>query len=130
MPAANLLINTDVIIDFLRGNPKAIYYLENAQSKHNCYLTTITIAELYSGVREGDEKNLLDLFVNEFRIAHLNETSARKAGLFRRDFGKSHDVGLADCLIGAIAEELEAILITLNKKHFPMLRKIKVPYQK
>ncbi|MBA2727739.1 MAG: type II toxin-antitoxin system VapC family toxin [Parachlamydiaceae bacterium] len=125
-----LLVDTDVIIDYLRGNPKAVSYLYDVQVKHMCYVSTITIAELYSGVREGNERHLLEDFTKEFHIAILNETLAERAGVFRRDYGKSHGVGLVDCIIAATAESLGSILITLNSKHFPMLKKVKVPYQK
>jgi predicted nucleic acid-binding protein len=50
--------------------------------------------------------------------------------LFRRDYGKSHGVGLADALIAASAEMRGAVLVTLNRKHFPMLPTVIVPYQK
>ncbi len=125
MSSEILLIDTDVIIDYLRGNSKAINYIEKMQKNHNCYLTTITIAELYSGVRDGEEMQILDQFISEFHIAHLNEKTAKKSGLFRRDYSKNHGVGLADCMIAAIAEELEAILVTLNTKHFPMLDNVR-----
>jgi predicted nucleic acid-binding protein len=50
--------------------------------------------------------------------------------LYRRDYGKSHGVGLADALIAATAELNQATLVTLNQKHFPMIIDIMVPYQK
>jgi predicted nucleic acid-binding protein len=130
MALEKLLIDTDVIIDYLRGNSNAIAYLSHTQAKFMCYISTITIAELYSGVREGKETHLLDDFIKEFSVATFNEIVAQKAGLFRRDYGKSHGAGLADCIIAAIAEELGCTLITLNKKHFPMLKKIKIPYDR
>lgn len=130
MVLENILINSDVIIDYLRGLPQAITYLNNAQAKNICSISVITIAELYSGVREDNKRQILENFLKEFRVTVLNETLAQKAGLFRRDYGKSHGVGLADCLIAATAESLESTLITLNKKHFPMLKKVKIPYKK
>jgi predicted nucleic acid-binding protein len=37
---------------------------------------------------------------------------------------------LADALIAATATVQQATLITLNKRHFPMIRNIQVPYRK
>ncbi|MBA3603007.1 MAG: type II toxin-antitoxin system VapC family toxin [Parachlamydiaceae bacterium] len=130
MALEKLLIDTDVIIDYLRGNSLAIAYLNEVQAKYICYISTITIAELFSGVRDENEKQLLHNFSKEFYVSMFNESLAQKAGLFRRDYGKSHGASLADCIIAAIAEDLGATLITLNKKHFPMLKKVKIPYQK
>ncbi len=53
----------------------------------------------------------------------------RKGGLYRRDYGPSHGVGLADALIAATAELHQAKFVTLNARHFPMVE-VEVPYSK
>jgi predicted nucleic acid-binding protein len=55
---------------------------------------------------------------------------AVQGGLYRRDYGKSHNVGLADALIAATATQRRVPLVTLNRKHFPMLQDVIVPYQR
>ncbi len=123
-----LLVDTDVLIDYLRGQTDAVTYLEGLA--HPLLMSVITLAELYAGVREGDERTKLDQFVKAFELILLDTEIARKGGLFRRDYLKSHNVGLADALIAATAESEQAMLVTLNEKHFPMLSQVFVPYQK
>ncbi len=123
-----LLIDTDVIIDYLRGRLDAVLYLENLTE--SLLISTITVAEVYSGVREGKERNALNTFFSTFELVSINEEIAINGGLYRRDYGKSHNVGLADALIAATAEFKGATLVTLNKKHFPMLSTVTVPYTK
>ncbi len=82
-------------------------------------VSSITIAELYSGVREGKEREALDQFVNVFEVVTVNDEIAVKGGLYRRDYFKSHNVGLADAIIAATAQINNACLVTLNQKHFP-----------
>lgn len=123
-----VLIDTDVIIDYLRGSDAAISYLESANSR--LAVSVITVAELFSGVREGKERETLDVFLSAFELIPLTNDIAVKGGLHRRDYGKSHSVGLADALIAATAESEKATLVTLNKKHFPMLSDVYVPYAK
>ena len=123
-----LLIDTDVLIDYLRDRPEAVAYLESLTD--NLLISAITVAELYAGVREGGERDALDSFVRAFEIVNANEQIAVKGGLYRRDYSKSHNTGLADALIGATAELRHAELVTLNRKHFPMLSDVVVPYQK
>ncbi|MCE5319256.1 MAG: type II toxin-antitoxin system VapC family toxin [Parachlamydia sp.] len=130
MVESNCLMDTDVLVDFLRGVPPAVKYLHKMMADSICYVSTITIAELYAGVRDGKERLILDQFIQEFSIAPTTVSMAQIGGIYRRDYGKSHSVGLADALIAATAEELSLSLVTLNKKHFPMLRKVHVPYQK
>lgn len=130
MTAPKWIIDTDVIVDYLRGNPQAIKFLEEALSSSLCAISTITVAELYVGVRDGKERPILDQFIQEFHIATMDEQIAEQGGLYRRDYGKSHGVGLADAIIAATATILNVPLVTLNKKHYPMLTLVQVPYQK
>ncbi len=126
--AAPFLIDTDVAIDYLRGNVDAIAYIEGLSG--NNFISAITVAELYAGVRDGAERTALESFVRAFQVVVVDSAIATQGGLFRRDFGKSHGVGLADALIAASAQAHGAILVTLNAKHFPMLTTPHVPYRK
>jgi len=56
--------------------------------------------------------------------------AAMQAGLLRRQFGHSHGTGLADALIAASVQAAGATLATLNRRHFPMLANVLVPYAK
>lgn len=127
MPAT-LLIDTDVLIDDLRDQPAAVSYLETLAPP--LLISAITVAELYAGVREGNERLLLTEFMDTFEIVPVNEEIAVAGGLHRRDYGKSHGVGINDALIAATAIFSNAELVTLNQKHFPMLSSVTVPYQK
>ena len=126
--AERLLIDTDVLIDYLRGQAEAVSYLESLTG--SLLVSVITLAELYAGVRAGAERTKLDEFIRAFEIALVDREVAIRGGLYRRDYMKSHQVGLADALIAATAEHRQAALVTLNSKHFPMLANVIVPYQK
>lgn len=123
-----LLLDTDVLIDYLRGQAEAVAYLERLTTA--LLISAITVAELYAGVRDGEERTRLDAFISAFEIVPIDGEIAVRGGLYRRDYGKSYGVGLADALIAATALRKQATLVTLNKKHFPMLSGVVVPYQK
>lgn len=55
---------------------------------------------------------------------------AKAGGLYKRDFGRSHGVGLADALLAATADRENAELKTLDVKHYPMIRNLKPAYRK
>ena len=122
------LVDTNILIDYMRGRADAVKFVEEVVAKSLCYLSSITVAELYAGVREGKERRLLEQFFAAFDIASVDGEIVRIGGLYRRDYGKSHGVGLADAIIAATAEFHRAKLATLNKKHFPMLAEVHVPY--
>jgi predicted nucleic acid-binding protein len=123
-----LLLDTDVLVDYLRGRAEAVTYLESLTEVLST--SAITVAELYAGVRDGAERTQLDAFLSAFDIVPVEQEIALKGGLYRRDYGRSHSMGLGDALIAATAEVQGATLVTLNKKHFPMLADVIVPYVK
>ena len=123
--SAGLLFDTDVLIDYLRGQPQAVRFLENASGR-TC-MSAISIGELYAGVREGRERLALKAFLAAFEVVSIDASIAEQGGLICRDYRKSHGVGLADALIAATAELNGLELVTLNRKHFPMLKSVVVP---
>jgi predicted nucleic acid-binding protein len=125
---AQLLIDTDVLIDYLRARQESVTYLDNLTEPLT--ISAVTVAELYAGVRDGAERVALEVFIGSFQVRAVDEGIATRAGILRRNFGKSHGTGLADAIIAATAEELQSTLVTLNKKHFPMLKDVLVPYIK
>ena len=123
-----LLLDTYVLIEYLRGRPKAIEYLEGLTS--DLYLSVISVAELFAGVKGDEEESSLNHFLLAFAILPVTEKVARLGGLYRRDFRSSHGTGLADALIAATAVENGANLVTFNRRHFPMVSRIAVPYER
>lgn len=128
MTANKRLVDTDILIDYLRGVPEAVAYLDSLTEPF--YVSTITIAELYAGVREGRERQELDALIALLPVIPVSVVIATNGGLFRRKFGPSHGTGILDAMIAATAIDEGATLITLNRKHFPMVSDLLVPYQK
>ena len=127
--AGSILLDTDVLVDFFRGYRKAVAFI-NAQSDR-IILSSIVVAELYAGVKGDAEQTSLENFVSIFRVVPVSAEIAKVAGLYKRDYGKSHGVGLADAILAATAQTENAELKTLNTKHYPMLKdSIKPPYKK
>jgi predicted nucleic acid-binding protein len=121
--AERLLLDTDVLVEYLCGRPEAIEYLEGLGSD-----LFVSVAELFSGVKGDQEERSLEQFLLAFTALPVTEGVARLGGLYRRDFRPSHGTGLADALIAATAEENGVNLVTFNRRHFPMVRKVAVPY--
>ncbi len=90
----------------------------------------IVVAELYAGIRDEDEREKIDEFVGLFPIIPVTLEIAKSGGLYKRDFLKSHGVGLADYLLAAAAVIHESEFKTLNTRHYPILKDLKPPYVK
>lgn len=126
--AGRLLIDTDVLIEYLRSREKAIEYLEGLEA--DLSISVISVAELFAGVKGEDEERALQQFLLAFTIRTVTEGVAQVGGLYRRDYRPSHGTGLADALIAAIAEELGLSLVTFNRRYFPMVSEVVVPYDR
>ena len=124
------LVDTDVWIDYLRGHPQAVKCIK--QLPERVWVSTVSVAELHAGVREGTEREALAQLLSTLEVVELNTAIATRGGLLRRDYGRSHGVGLNDALIGATALEMQLQLMTLNVKHYPELDKqhVKKAYNK
>ena len=123
-----LLLDTNVLIDFLRGQPQAVQLLEDADCEF--YVSAVSVAELYVGVRDGREREVLDQLVGLLQTIEISTEIAQQAGLWRREYSKSHGTGIIDALIAACADASQVPLATLNVKHFPMLPNVSAPYRK
>jgi len=123
-----VLVDTDVMIDFLRGHPHAVALLQSHGDR--IILSAMVAAELHAGVRDEDEQGTLDRLLAVLPVVPVTPALARAGGRFRRAYGKSHGVGLADAIIAATAEAEAAELKTLNTKHYPMFIGLKPAYGK
>jgi predicted nucleic acid-binding protein len=125
---APVLVDTDVLVDFLRGHKNAATFITDHADR--IILSAISVAELYAGVKGEDELAILSDLVSLFRVIPVNSEIAKAAGLYKRDYGKSHGVGLADAVLAATAVAENAELKTLNVRHYPMLKGLKPAYGK
>jgi predicted nucleic acid-binding protein len=125
-----VLIDTDILIDYFKNNINAVEYLEN--ENRELYISAINVAELYAGIVDNEELAIIREFLTAFKIVNICIDIAECAGLLRNKYYKSHNVGLADAIIAASASSIDAVVVTLNRKHFPMFNgdQILTPYSK
>ena len=126
--ARSILLDIDVLVDFFRGYSKAVAFI-NANSSR-IILSSIVVAELYAGVKGDAEQTTIENFVSLFRVIPVGVEIVKAGGLYKRDYGKSHGVGLADAILAATAEVENAELSTLNIKHYPMIKGLSSAYNK
>lgn len=121
-----LLFDTDVLIDYLRGTPEAVDFMSSREE--DFLVSTITVAELYAGVRSDEEAERMDTFLRGFEAIPVSRSVAREGGRLREKYASSHGLELADAVIAVTARMEEARLVTRNEKHYPMMEDLLVPY--
>ena len=122
-----ILVDTDVLIDFLRGYGPAVSFVGDHSDR--IVLPAIVVAELYAGVKGDAEQTVLENLLSLLRVVPISDEIARLGGLYRRDYGRSHGTGLSDALVAATAFLEGAELKTLNVKHYPMFEGIEPAYR-
>lgn len=117
MPA--VLIDTDVAIDFLRGEDYAQPLLAGLWQEGRAALSVLTIYELTAGMREKERGHTLD-FIGACLIEGVTEEIAVKAGdLYRQYRAKGIALTSLDCLIAATALVAGHKIVTRNVGHYP-----------
>ena len=81
-----MLVDTDILIDYLRGGAKAEAFVES--NIDNINVSSITVGELYQGVREGEERSALDSMSSALTTLPVSEDIAREGGLLCRKYRK------------------------------------------
>lgn len=118
------LIDSDMLIDFLRGVKEAKDFLLKLEKKGKLIISTINVMEIYSGkdIKNPAKKKIINDFLNDFKIIQLNEDIAKKAGEIRLE----SQTPFADAIIAATAIYVDAILVTKNIKHFSRIENLEI----
>ena len=117
---AEILLDSDVIISWLRGYEPFAGVLSQMLSEGQILVwTPVSVAEIYAGVRKGQEQDTDSLFL-ALEVLPLTAEIGMIAGRYVNRYGKSHGVEVMDALIAAAANVNGLPLWTLNKKHYPM----------
>jgi hypothetical protein len=116
-----LLLDTSVVVDHLRGDPRAVALLEeSARGGHELWSSTAVRTEVRAGMRRGEEP-ATETFFDAVRWQAVTVEIADRAGDLARRYMKSHSgVDTVDYLVAASALALDARLLTLDVRHFPM----------
>ena len=117
MPA--VLIDTDVAIDFLRGEAYAQPLLASLWQEGRAVVSVLTVYELTAGMRE-KEKTATRNFIDACLVEDVSPDVAMRAGeLYRKYRAKGITLSSLDCLIAATALVKGCKLATRNVKHYP-----------
>jgi predicted nucleic acid-binding protein len=117
---AKVLVDTDVVIEVLRGTQDVIRTVRALWKKGNAiFCCPITIAEVYHGLRP-DEMGETDRFFRSIECLPITKEAGAKAGEYLDKYHKTHGVELGDDLVAAVCFSNKTRLYTLNKKHYPM----------
>ncbi len=116
-----LIVDSSVLIDHLRNDARAVDRLVTAAEQgHEVWSVSVVRTEIYAGARPGEDAEISYL-LNRLRWLDVGADLADRAGRLAATYRRSHSgIDTVDFLLAAATQELNAELLTLNVKHFPM----------
>ena len=116
-----LLIDTNIVIDALKKKRGRAEYLESLSLQgFTLCVCAIVLSELYTGMAQADIPKAEGM-TKDFAFLATNAQLARLAGVLRRRYrDRGIAISTADCLVAAVAIEYDVMLVTDNRRDFPM----------
>ena len=119
----NYLIDTDVLIDWLRGKKTVVRFFQ--ETKGVLYYSSITRKELLVGSNNTSEKERILNLLRIMRIVRVDPVIALKASEFLNKY-PNNPLYKSDSLIAATAFVKKMVLVTRNRKHFEFIEEVQL----
>jgi tRNA(fMet)-specific endonuclease VapC len=116
--AQPVIVDTDVLIDFLRGRGPSVDLVEQLIRDGAFVTTVITFFELVQGSEYPDEHARISPLLREQTLP-LTAAAAARAGVLSRDLrARGQMIATADLLQAGLCIEHDLPLATKNVRHF------------
>ena len=123
-----VLVDTSVLIDYLRGHPGAAELLESERVLAPLHASEMTRLEVLAGMRPNEQAGTRALLATLVWHPVDAEVAEEAGSLGRQWLPSHHTIDGADLAIAATAIRCQARLLTLNLRHFPMFPNLQPPY--
>lgn len=120
-----MILDTDVIIWFLRGNEKAINAVMNAMPFS---VSIVTYMEIVQGMRNKQELEHMKKAFEKMGVSiiPITESISRRAAKYVEEYFLSSSMELADALIASTCIETGNLLFTANDKHYKVVENLQM----
>ena len=118
-----IFLDTDVLIDCLRGSAAAREWLQRAGGEP-CAIPGVAAMELIMGCRNKAELGQVQDFLGRFSIIWPEPAEFAQAYELLVTHKLDSGLGIPDCLIAATCVQRGARLYSFNLKHFQVVRNL------
>ena len=119
-----MIFDSDVLIWFERGNPKALRVLEEAPAR---FLSVFSCMELLQGARDRRHLASMKDFLSSFGfiVLPLTENVGHRALIYVEQYALNHGLSATDAIIAATAAENNLTLVSSNAKHYRPIKDLR-----
>lgn len=117
MPA--VLIDTDIAIDYLRGEQAVLPLMNRLWQEGNAALSVVSVFELTAGMRDREKAATMNFISACDMLEVIPEMAVKGGELYRKYRAKGITLAPLDCLIAATALVKGLKVATRNVKHYP-----------
>ena len=111
-----VVFDTNVIVNYFYGNPKAVKLIEKYLDREKIYITIINRYELIKGSKFVETK-ILNEFLNAFDVYYLDQKSVDiSAQIYRQLKEKGKLINDSDILIAGMCISNNEELITIDRE--------------
>jgi tRNA(fMet)-specific endonuclease VapC len=122
-----ICIDTDIIIDHLRGSGPGVKLFEEIITRNDPFTTNINKFELLSGARGDREIKTIRDCLAGFTILPFDEPSCQEAARIYRELrSRGQLIGVRDIMIAGIALANNIVFATKNINEFKRVRNLKL----
>lgn len=121
-----MIVDTSVFIDYLKGDERAAVCVIRARGSGGVVMHAVVAAELIAGVLNRSELRRTAALISTCRLVVPDESDVRRALRLLERHVLADGIDWSDCLIAASALRLGAPVVTLNTKHFRVVRGLDV----
>ena len=120
-----MIIDTDVLIWYLRGNINAKSIVEK---NIPFSISAVTYMELIQGMKDKIEFRKFQKQIKKWKteVIHVDQEISARAIFYVQEYFLSHSMKMADALIAATVLQTSDVLITANDKHYKYIPNIEI----
>ncbi|HLG30271.1 MAG TPA: PIN domain-containing protein [Candidatus Brocadiales bacterium] len=123
-------LDTDILIEYLRGNEKIKRRIQEVSEKDSIVLTWFSFYELFKGIfatGKLEEETFLQRMAKSSKVLESSYESARIGGeIYANLKRRGQLINDADILIASIVRNQKAVLVTNNEEHFSRINGLRV----
>lgn len=123
----NILIDTDIIIDYLRSRKKDATELVSLLRNHSIHVSAISEFELFLGAKTQQHQDDLEIIFDQVILIPFDFGCGQIAAEIWRNKEATHQhIEIKDIFIASIAIYENLWLRTFNEKHFKGIENLKL----